>query len=73
MRARAIPFLVVCSVALLSTGCGLKGPLYLPDDKAQAVKRQNEKKLPFPVKQPANTSAPPAVDSDRPATLPPGT
>lgn len=33
MRAVALPILFV---VLLSAGCGLKGPLYLPEDDASA-------------------------------------
>ena len=75
--------LLACT--LLAAGCGLKGPLYRPDDKAQEVKRtENSKKLPFPVKRapstmpptqtpPPGAATPPTVDPDRPATPPPGT
>jgi predicted small lipoprotein YifL len=48
--------LLACT--LLAAGCGLKGPLYRPDDKAQEVKRtENSKKLPFPVDDAPDTNA----------------
>ena len=67
----------VAMIALLGASCGLKGALYLPDDKAQEVKRsENAKKLPFPVKRTPPTPAPgaePAAPGTPPANSAPPT
>jgi predicted small lipoprotein YifL len=34
---RRVPWILAGAVALLLAGCGLKGPLYLPDKNAQVV------------------------------------
>lgn len=54
------PFTVALAVALL-TGCGQKGPLYLPEGTGEVVTR--------PTQTPA-TTAPPATTTPSPDTLP---
>lgn len=36
-------FLVVLSIFLLLSSCGIKGPLYFPDDETQGVVKENER------------------------------
>ena len=75
-------------LCLLGSACGLKGPLYLPGDKPEAIKSLpgSEKRSPRPAPQSqkkdrvtnpvppiGDMSAPPAPSGpDRPETPPPG-
>jgi predicted small lipoprotein YifL len=84
---RSLIVTLIAGISLLSAACGLKGPLRLPDDKAQEVKRpQGDAKKravtpPAPQSQKQDridnaggttTTTPPATDPDRPTPPPPG-
>ena len=63
-------FLLIALVAMLATACGLKGPLYRPDeppsDKVTPVEDSTTGK-----KKPGDTAiTAPTTDPDRPATPP---
>jgi predicted small lipoprotein YifL len=78
---------IVVSVSLLNTACGLKAPLYLPDEKEQEVapseSASKRRVIPRPAPQAPKqdridagksqgTPAPtPPADPDRPAAPPP--
>ena len=85
--SRFIPGAAAVVLCLLTGACGLKGPLYLPDQKAQSIESTDGKRiphLPAPQSQKKNrgtgsapigaTPAPPSPpDPDRSAAPPPGT
>jgi predicted small lipoprotein YifL len=59
-------------VALLASACGLKGPLYQPDEAKQESVAPLEDPNEAGKKKPGeSTVQPPATDPDRP-TVPPG-
>lgn len=76
---------IVASVSLLNTACGLKAPLYLPDEKEQEVapsdtsagkRRVTPRPAPQAPKQDridSGESPGAPADSDRSATPPPPT
>ena len=59
-------------VALLASSCGLKGPLYRPDEPKSQTVTPTESSTDASKKKPGESSVqPPATDPDRPA-VPPG-
>jgi len=68
---------ITVAVLLLIAGCGQKGPLYRPDDKAQPVSSParsestgKKKSLPFPAPQSQKKDRPPATPAPPPASDP---
>ena len=60
------------SLALLASACGLKGPLYNPDEQKNETVAPVENPAEAGKKKPGeSTVQPPATDPDRPA-VPPG-
>jgi predicted small lipoprotein YifL len=66
---------VLCVAALGAAGCGLKGPLYLPDEKAEHVESSNpakqRRRIPAPQSQKKDRdtqSLPPPTDNPQPST-----
>jgi predicted small lipoprotein YifL len=79
---------LIASISLLNTACGLKAPLYLPDEKEQEVapsdtesakRRVTPRPAPQAPKQDridadrSQSGPTPPADPDRSATPPPGT
>jgi predicted small lipoprotein YifL len=65
-------FLLFSCVVLLAASCGLKGPLYRPDEpKNETVAPAEEPSEAARKKAGESAVQPPAIDPDRPA-VPPG-
>ena len=62
---------VVLLILLLVTSCGLKGPLYQPDEAKNETVAPVEDPAEAGKKKPGESSVqPPAIDPDRPAVPP---
>jgi predicted small lipoprotein YifL len=65
-------FLLSALVVLIAASCGLKGPLYHPDEtKNETVAPAEDAAGVTRKKQGESSTQPPAIDPDRPA-VPPG-
>ena len=64
-------FLLFILVALLASSCGLKGPLYRPDEQRSDTVTPTDDSTGTTKKKPGETSAPQPPDPDKPA-VPPG-
>ena len=65
-------FLLFAFVVLIASSCGLKGPLYHPDEtKNETVAPAEDATGATRKKQGESSTQPPAIDPDRPA-VPPG-
>jgi predicted small lipoprotein YifL len=62
---RRLAAVTLCALAVAASGCGLKGPLYLPEKPGEVVVR------PAPGATPPVTSAEPATTPATPAPPPP--
>jgi predicted small lipoprotein YifL len=60
--ARHILFLTVTAVLL--SGCGLKGPLYLPEERAKQQAESERQKKDRSTNTPGSSSTAPAVPTD---------
>jgi predicted small lipoprotein YifL len=74
LRPKFLPkflILVPVSIALLASACGLKGPLYQPDEPKNETVAPVENPAETAKKKPGESSVqPPANDPDRPAVPP---
>jgi predicted small lipoprotein YifL len=70
LRPKFLLFLPLI-VALLASSCGLKGPLYRPDEPNNETVAPTDDAAAAKKKQGESTVQPPATDPDRPA-VPPG-
>jgi predicted small lipoprotein YifL len=64
MRHRPLGALVALAVAVAITGCGLKGPLYLPEKPGEIVIR------PAPAAADPAAPSPPAAETQPPSEQP---
>jgi predicted small lipoprotein YifL len=65
-------FLLFSCVVLIASSCGLKGPLYRPDEAKNETVAPAEDATEASKKKPGESSVqPPSTDPDRPA-VPPG-
>jgi predicted small lipoprotein YifL len=64
-------FLLFSCVVLLASSCGLKGPLYRPDETKSESVAPAEDPTEARKKTGESSAQPPAIDPDRPA-VPPG-
>jgi predicted small lipoprotein YifL len=64
-------FLLFSCVVLLASSCGLKGPLYRPDETQSESVAPAEDPTEAAKKKGESSVQPPAIDPDRPA-VPPG-
>jgi predicted small lipoprotein YifL len=62
---RRIVAVSLCALAVAASGCGLKGPLYLPEKPGEVIVR------PAPATTPPATPAEPATPAPPPPQAPP--
>jgi predicted small lipoprotein YifL len=64
-------FLLFSCVVLIASSCGLKGPLYRPDEPKKETVAPAEDSTEARKKPGESSAQPPVIDPDRPA-VPPG-